>query len=38
MSGVMQRTLAILERLAADVDGLPLSTPCPLYTFDAADE
>ena len=26
MSGVMQRTLAILERLAADVDGLPLST------------
>ena len=26
MSGVMQRTMAILERLAADVDGLPLST------------
>jgi DNA-binding IclR family transcriptional regulator len=26
MSGVMERTLAILERLAADVDGLPLAT------------
>jgi DNA-binding IclR family transcriptional regulator len=26
MSGVMERTLAILERLAADVGGLPLAT------------
>ncbi len=26
MSGVMQRTLAILERLAADVNGVPLAT------------
>jgi DNA-binding IclR family transcriptional regulator len=26
MSGVMERTLAILERLAADVDGVPLGT------------
>lgn len=26
MSGVMQRTMAILERLAAQVDGLPLAT------------
>lgn len=26
MSGVMQRTLAILERLAADVGGVPLAT------------
>ena len=26
MSGVMERTLAILERLAADVRGVPLAT------------
>ena len=26
MSGVMQRTLALLERLAADVHGVPLAT------------
>lgn len=26
MSGVMERTLAILERLATDVDGVPLAT------------
>jgi len=26
MSGVMERTLAILERLADAVDGLPLAT------------
>ena len=26
MSGVMERTLALLERLAADVDGVPLAT------------